>query len=66
MQKENAEKAPVKVGFFRKRIMEYKAKRLLKWSNELGLSLVKIVKRGEAHYIQTQNGQLLRIGRGPK
>lgn len=66
MKKVNEEKAPTKVGFFKNWLMAYKARRLLKWSKELGLSLVKIVRRGDAHYIQTKDGQLFRIGRGPK
>ena len=77
MEKKTEEKAPVKLGFFKKKIEAFKAIRkmkrlekdsalLLKLSKQAGLTLVKIVVRGNAHYIQAPSGQLLRIGSGRK
>ncbi len=70
MQKQIAEKASVKLGFFKKLSQAYKAKqdkktleKLFGYAKENGLCLVKIVKRGHASYIELPSGQLIRIGR---
>ena len=77
MNKKTEEKAPVKVGFFKRLIAQYRqarkekesarnAKLLLRLANEFGLSLVKIVRRGGTDYIVTPAGQYRKIGSGQK
>lgn len=72
--KKTEEKAPVKVGFFKRTLLRYKAKKkakayerdaekLLELSKAFGYALVRIVKRGNTDYIVSRNGEYRRIGR---